>query len=92
MGDTKVRDVSNAAAPGALPSWVEKPKAGLGRVREFLHDVRMELRQVTWPSWNDVRATTFVVVVTVFFFGLYFWLVDNGVQRIVEYIFAKIKP
>ncbi len=92
MGDTKVKDMSNAAAPGALTGWVEKPKAGLGRVRDFFHDVRMELRHVTWPSWNDVRATTLVVIVTVFFFGLYFWLVDNGIQRVVEFIFTKFKP
>jgi preprotein translocase subunit SecE len=90
MADTKVKDIANAT--GALPGWIEKPKARLGRVREFLHDVRMELRQVTWPSWNDVRATTVVVIVTVFFFGLYFWIVDNGVQRVVQLIFDKFKP
>ncbi len=41
------------------------------RVRQFLHDVRMELRNVTWPSWKDVRATTMVVLVATMFFGFY---------------------
>ena len=41
------------------------------RVRQFLHDVRMELRNVTWPSWKDVRATTGVVLVATVFFGFY---------------------
>ena len=41
------------------------------RVRQFLHEVRMELRNVTWPSGKDVRATTMVVLVATFFFGFY---------------------
>ncbi len=41
------------------------------RVQQFLHDVRMELRNVTWPSWKDVRATTMVVLVATMFFGFY---------------------
>ncbi len=41
------------------------------RVRQFLHDVRMELRNVTWSSWKDVRATTGVVLVATVFFGFY---------------------
>ena len=42
-----------------------------GRTRQFLHDVRLEMRNVTWPSWPDVQATTLVVLVATFFFGFY---------------------
>jgi preprotein translocase SecE subunit len=31
---------------------------------------------VTWPSRQQVRSTTVVVIVTVFFFGVYFGVVD----------------
>ena len=42
-----------------------------GRTQQFLHDVRLEMRNVTWPSWPDVQATTLVVLVATFFFGFY---------------------
>jgi preprotein translocase subunit SecE len=54
-----------------------------------LHDVRVEMKQVTWPSREDVVATTWVVIATVAFFGVFLWLVDLGVQRGVQYIFKK---
>jgi len=38
------------------------------RLRSFLHDVRVEMRQVNWPSRADVISTTVVVAVTVAFF------------------------
>jgi preprotein translocase SecE subunit len=46
------------------------------RLRSYLHDVRVEMRQVNWPSRLDVWSTTIVVTVTVAFFGVYFWLTD----------------
>jgi preprotein translocase subunit SecE len=56
--------------------------------REFLHDVRVEMKQVTWPSREDVVSTTGVVIATVFFFGVFLavvdWLVQMGVARIFK--------
>jgi preprotein translocase SecE subunit len=43
------------------------------RMRSFLHDVRVEMKQVNWPSRADVFSTTIVVTVTVAFFGIYFY-------------------
>jgi preprotein translocase subunit SecE len=43
----------------------------------FLHEVRLEMRQVTWPSRDDVVSTTSVVIVAVGFFALYFYGVDT---------------
>jgi preprotein translocase subunit SecE len=61
------------------------------RFRQFLHDVRVELRQVTWPTRNDVRATTAVVLVTVAFFSAYFFLVDLGVGALIQRVFDYFK-
>jgi preprotein translocase subunit SecE len=68
----------------------------LGRVggawqnlRQFLHDVRVEMKHVNWPSRQDVWSTTMVVVVTVAFFGLFFFFVDRivgfGVEDLLKY-------
>jgi preprotein translocase subunit SecE len=77
------------AITGAAAGVGEKVTGTIANTREFLHDVRVEMKQVTWPSREDVIATTWVVVVTVAFFGVFLWLVDLGVQRGVQYIFKK---
>ena len=46
--------------------------------RGFLTDVRAEMRKVVTPSRKEVQATTTVVLVTVFLFGLYFWVIDSA--------------
>ena len=54
--------------------------AGLG---QFLHDVRAEMRRVSWPSFNHVRNTTLITIVAVIFFALYLFAVDQALSRLI---------
>jgi preprotein translocase subunit SecE len=56
------------------------------RGKTFLGDVRAELRRVTWPTRRQVQATTVVVIVTVFFFGAYFGILDWIFTRAVGWM------
>ena len=56
------------------------------RVRSYLHDVRVEMQKVNWPSGADVWSTTIVVTVTVAFFGVYFWLADGLFSQLYIYV------
>ena len=68
---------------------LEKVKEAPRNLVTFYGDVKTELKKVTWPSKKEVYDTTLVVIVTVFFFGLYLFLVDillrNGVQQIFQF-------
>jgi len=66
----------------------DRMKAWPERVKSFYNDVRTEMRKVTSPSFKEVRATTAVVVVTVFIFGVYFFIIDNVIQRGVNALFS----
>ena len=55
--------------------------------RSFLSEVRNEMRRVTWPSRKEVYATTFVVIVTSAFFGVYLWGLDLAINAAVNGIF-----
>jgi preprotein translocase subunit SecE len=59
------------------------------RGRLFLSEVRNELKRVTWPTRKEVYATTIVVILTSMFFGIYLWLLDIGMDRIVRWIFGR---
>jgi preprotein translocase SecE subunit len=64
----------------ALGNLGEYPR----RLRQYLHEVRIEMKAVNWPSRSDVWSTTIVVAVTVAFFGVYFLLTDATAQRAVS--------
>jgi preprotein translocase subunit SecE len=59
----------------------------LEHARLFLSEVRNELKRVTWPSQKEVYATTVVVILTSIFFGMYLFVLDFGLLKLVEWIF-----
>ncbi len=61
------------------------------RTKSFYNDVRTEMKKVSTPSRKEVQSTTIVVVITVFIFGLYFWLVDNAIGKGIDYVFTYFK-
>lgn len=54
---------------------------------DYVEDLRSEMRRVTWPTWPQVRATTAVVVFSVFAFAAYFTVVDFVIERGVSKVF-----
>jgi preprotein translocase subunit SecE len=82
--ETKKMANSIVAAGG---SFGDRVKSWPERVRTFYNDVRTEMRKVTAPSWKEVRATTTVVVITVFIFALYFAVIDFVIQHGVTALF-----
>jgi preprotein translocase subunit SecE len=77
------------AITGAASGVGDKIGGVFADTREFLHDVRVEMKQVTWPSREDVISTTWVVIATVAFFGVFLEVVDKLVQLGVAYVFKK---
>jgi preprotein translocase subunit SecE len=72
--------VADGGFGGRVKSWPERTKV-------FYNDVRTEMKKVTAPSLKEVQATTAVVIITVFLFGVYFWAVDNIIGRGVDSLF-----
>ncbi len=70
----------------SLPQKQGQPAWPL-RVKNYFEEMRMEMRRVTWPTWTQVRATTTVVIVSVFAFAAYFMVVDSIVERMVSSVF-----
>jgi preprotein translocase subunit SecE len=82
---------SQSREGGWLSSAIATVKSYPRRSREYLHEVRIELRQVTWPSREDVISTTFVVIVAVAFFGVFFFGVDSTLGYVLQRVFNFFK-
>ena len=60
------------------------PRVGpLGRMSQFLRDVRAEMKRVSWPSAKEVKNTTIITLIAVVFFAVYLFAVDQALSRFV---------
>jgi preprotein translocase subunit SecE len=85
----KNEETQSNAITGVAAGVGEKVTGTIQGTREFLHDVRVEMKQVTWPSRDDVVSTTTVVIVTVAFFGVFLFIVEKiaqyGLDSLLKY-------
>jgi preprotein translocase SecE subunit len=60
------------------------------RVIAFLRDVRGEVRKVTWPTWDELRKATLVIIVFVIALGVLIGLMDSFLQLVFVTAVAKL--
>ena len=77
-----------AKRPNAQPNALDRVADSWKEFTHFLSDVRGEMRKVVTPSRKEVEATTTVVIIAVFLFGLFFFVVDSifqfGLDRLLK--------
>ncbi len=86
---TRAVKMNDESQGGSNLPLVNKVTGSIEGTREFLHDVRVEMKQVTWPNRGDVVSTTGVVIATVAFFGVFLaiieWIAQKGLDRLLTY-------
>ena len=65
----------------AIAAHEGKSKDGMG---EFVKKTRAELDKTSFPSSDDVKNTTIIVIVSVIFFAAYLFLVDQAWVYILQ--------
>ncbi len=61
------------ARPGPIPS-----------LREYVKDVRVEMTKVSWPTRDELRQHTMVVVVMVVMVAIFTGIIDRGLSFAFE--------
>lgn len=60
--------------------------ASFRRTGSFFGEVVSELKKVRWPNRKELTNYTIVVLVTVVLMALFFYVIDLGISRVIEFI------
>jgi len=70
------------SGPSGIATWP-------AQIKEYVEDLQAEMRKVTWPTPDQVKATTAVVVAAVFGFAAFFFIVDLAVAQGIDKLFRS---
>ena len=76
--ESQKRSVATTKAAGNIKFW----NKGL----QFLREVKVELKKVTWPSRKQTVGSTVVVIILVMIISLFLGLVDVGLSGIIRVV------
>jgi preprotein translocase subunit SecE len=71
-----------AIPTGGKMAFSIRPK--LEEAKQFLREVKTELKKVTWPSRKDTLSGTAVVLVAVFIIAIFLGIVDSGLSNLIK--------
>jgi preprotein translocase subunit SecE len=75
--------VKKTYTPVSKPT-VAKEKTFVDKGLQFLREVKVELKKVTWPSRKQTMGSTVVVLVIVTIISLFLGIVDAGLAGLIQ--------
>jgi len=54
------------------------------RIGNYFRETRDELlNKVSWPSWNELTESTWIVLIASILFALVIWIMDQGLGFVI---------
>jgi preprotein translocase subunit SecE len=70
---------SEPKTPGRVGQW-------MAQALQFLREVKIELRKVTWPSRKQTIGSTAVVIILVVIVSMFLGVVDVGLSSLIRVV------
>lgn len=59
------------------------------KIQQYIKESIQELKQVTWPTWEELKGSTMVVMLFSVIMGVYIAGLDVGLSWIVDKIMGR---
>jgi preprotein translocase subunit SecE len=79
-----------ATSVGERPSLARRVGGFAQAVVNYVREVRAEVRKVSWPTWEELRRTTIVIIVFVIVIGIIIGLMDWMASKILIDLLGRI--
>jgi preprotein translocase subunit SecE len=82
----KIIPIKKKSPIGAKAAAGKQKKNLVDKSMQFLREVKVELKKVTWPSRKQTIGSTAVVIILVMIISLFLGLVDVGLSSLIRVI------
>tara|TARA_B100001079_G_scaffold128730_1_gene110429 strand:- start:1652 stop:1834 length:183 start_codon:yes stop_codon:yes gene_type:complete len=56
------------------------------KIKDFMNGVQFEMKKVSWPTWDELRGSTMVVLGLSLILGIFLFVIDFFLSRIVNVV------
>ena len=92
-GETSARGIKKKLAlpakkqtAAASPAAIKHKDTIFGKTAQFLREVKVELKKVTWPSRKQTIGSTVVVIALVMIISIFLGAVDLGLSSLIRIV------
>jgi len=59
----------------------------INKIKDFFNDVVKEMKKVTWPSKDELKESTTIVIIVCLIFASLTYVIDMGITLVFKGIF-----
>ena len=56
----------------------------MSKIFSYFSGVKLEMKKVSWPTWDELRGSTYVVITLTIILGLYLFFADLLLSKILS--------
>ena len=58
----------------------------MNKIKKFFSDVKFEMKKVSWPSWEELKGSTFVVISFTIIISIFLFFIDRILATLLQVI------
>ena len=74
--------IIGAAIVGAIFAYLWA-SGNLARLTKYVQETKEELKKCTWPTWEELKGSTVVVMISIAILGMFTFVVDRLIYAVV---------
>ncbi len=62
----------------------------IAKIKNFVGEVSKEMKKVSWPTKEQLKESTMVVIITTLILTSFIFLIDTGITEVIKFVFNKL--
>ena len=58
----------------------------MNKIKKFFSEVKFEMKKVSWPTWTELKGSTFVVIYFSIIISLFLFFIDRILSTMMQVI------
>ena len=58
----------------------------MNKIKIFFSDVKFEMKKVSWPNWDELKGSTFVVISFSIIVSIFLFIVDRILATVLQIV------
>ena len=58
----------------------------MNKIKKFFSDVKFEMKKVSWPTWTELKGSTYVVISFTILISVFLFFIDRILATLMQVI------
>ncbi|SUZ55963.1 uncharacterized protein METZ01_LOCUS8817 [marine metagenome] len=58
----------------------------MNKIKKFFSDVKFEMKKVSWPKWDELKGSTFIVISFSILISVFLFFIDRILATVIQVV------